>query len=92
MKSSDELKKIVKEKYSEIAKASVSCGCSCCGSPQVTDISDFSEDYKNKDGYYEDADLGLGCGIPTDFADIKKVILCLTSAQVQVMTALLLFL
>jgi len=72
MKSSDELKEIVKEKYGEIAKASVSCGCSCCGTPQISDISNFSEDYKNKEGYNKDADLGLGCGIPTDFADIKK--------------------
>ena len=46
------------------------CGPSCCG-PEV-DYTVFSEDYKNKEGYNPDADLNLGCGIPTDYAGIKK--------------------
>ncbi|HPO63966.1 MAG TPA: arsenite methyltransferase [Candidatus Kapabacteria bacterium] len=70
MKSSDELKEIVKEKYGEIAKASEKCGCGC--SPQFNNTTNFSIDYSDKEGYNKDADLGLGCGIPTDFADIKK--------------------
>ena len=32
----------------------------------------MSEDYSHKDGYVADADLALGCGSPTDFANIKK--------------------
>jgi SAM-dependent methyltransferase len=32
----------------------------------------MSESYDKLDGYVEDADLGLGCGLPTEFAKIKK--------------------
>jgi arsenite methyltransferase len=73
MKAED-LKQIVKEKYSKIAEqsnneASSCCSSSCCG-PQV-DYTVFSEDYKTKEGYNSDANLNLGCGIPTDYAGIK---------------------
>jgi arsenite methyltransferase len=74
MKSSD-LKLIVQEKYGKIASASEgeeksSCCCSpdCCSS---ADYTVFSEKYDNLAGYNPDADLNLGCGIPTDFAGIK---------------------
>jgi arsenite methyltransferase len=71
---SEELKSIVKEKYGKIAEQSSEqsscCSSSCCG-PQV-DYTVFSENYESKEGYNPDADLNLGCGIPTDFADIKK--------------------
>jgi ubiquinone/menaquinone biosynthesis C-methylase UbiE len=32
----------------------------------------MSEDYTKLEGYNPDADLGLGCGLPTKFAQIKK--------------------
>ena len=32
----------------------------------------MSDDYKGIEGYFDDADLGLGCGLPTEFANIKK--------------------
>jgi ubiquinone/menaquinone biosynthesis C-methylase UbiE len=69
------LKQIVKEKYGKIAeqsneKQSCCCSTSCC-SPEV-DYTVFSEDYKNKEGYNPDADMNLGCGIPTDYAGIRK--------------------
>jgi ubiquinone/menaquinone biosynthesis C-methylase UbiE len=71
----ENLKQIVKEKYSKIAEQdnnekSSCCGPSCCGSE--VDYTVFSENYVNKEGYSPDADLNLGCGIPTDFAEIKK--------------------
>lgn len=71
----EELKLIVKEKYGQIAEQSSdekSCGCgsSCCG-PGV-DYTVFSENYDTKEGYNPEADLNLGCGIPTDYAGIKK--------------------
>jgi SAM-dependent methyltransferase len=74
MKSED-LKQIVKEKYGKIAEQSNSeksscCSSSCCG-PEV-DYTVFSENYESKEGYNPDADLNLGCGIPTDYAGIKK--------------------
>jgi len=71
---SEELKNIVKKKYGRIAEQSSEesscCSSSCCG-PQV-DYTVFSENYEAKEGYNPDADLNLGCGIPTDFAEIKK--------------------
>jgi ubiquinone/menaquinone biosynthesis C-methylase UbiE len=32
----------------------------------------MSDSYDNLEGYYSDADLGLGCGLPTEFARISK--------------------
>ena len=72
---SKNLKAIVKEKYSEIAKQSKTQNeTSCCGSSGFCDSVDytvFSDDYSNLQGYNSDADLGLGCGTPTDFAHLK---------------------
>jgi arsenite methyltransferase len=61
---SEELKNLVREKYSEIA---LSQG-SCCGSESITC---FSDSYNNLDGYVPEADLGLGCGLPTEHAAIQ---------------------
>ncbi len=73
--NSEDLKNLVKEKYGKIAlqnngEQTSCCSTSCCG-PEV-DYTVFSEDYKKLEGYDPDADLNLGCGIPTDFAGIKK--------------------
>lgn len=68
-----DLKNIVKEKYSEIAQQkneTSCCGSSgCCGD---VDYTMFSESYTHLKGYNPDADLGLGCGIPTEFAKIRE--------------------
>jgi SAM-dependent methyltransferase len=74
METSEELKKIVKEKYSEIALQSKEQNeSSCCGvgGCATVDYAIFSENYKNMEGYNAEADLGLGCGLPTEFAQIK---------------------
>lgn len=72
----DDAKGLVKEKYGKIADQSLPAGSSsCCGPSCCGDGADyviFSEDYKNLNGYDPEADLGLGCGIPTEFAGIKK--------------------
>ncbi|MEJ7694219.1 arsenite methyltransferase [Daejeonella sp.] len=74
MKTEEELKEIVKQKYSEIAlqdkdsNASSCCGASAC-STEVYNI--MTDDYTDLEGYNADADLGLGCGLPTQFAKIK---------------------
>ncbi len=75
MQNSDSLKEIVKQKYSEIALQSKETNqSSCCGaggcSTEVYNI--MSDDYTEMEGYNPDADLGLGCGLPTQFAKIKK--------------------
>lgn len=69
------LKLLVREKYGEIASQSKEQNqSSCCGSGcgcGDTTYTVFSDDYSNLSGYNPDADLGLGCGLPTEFAGIK---------------------
>jgi len=74
MQTSEEIKKVVKKKYGEIAEKNSGCGpTSCCGTDsKVIDYSILQDDYTGMDGYVADADLGLGCGLPTEFAGIKK--------------------
>jgi ubiquinone/menaquinone biosynthesis C-methylase UbiE len=70
-----DIKEIVKEKYNRIALQSRKENeTSCCGAGGCSDLdyTIFSENYEKLDGYNPDADLGLGCGIPTQFAQIKK--------------------
>lgn len=70
-----DLKFVVKEKYGEIAKQSkIQNETSCCGvgGCSSVDYTIFSENYDKLKGYNSDADLGLGCGIPTQFASIKE--------------------
>ena len=75
MSTDEQLKEIVRKKYSEIALQDKETNMSsCCGaggcSTEVYNI--MSEDYTALSGYNSDADLGLGCGLPTQFAQIKK--------------------
>jgi len=75
MSEEEKIKEMVKQKYSEIAlQDKETNSCSCCGSGSCsTEVYNImSEDYKDLDGYNPDADLGLGCGLPTQFAKIKK--------------------
>jgi arsenite methyltransferase len=83
MNNAKDIKEMVKEKYGKIAAQSSNvnksscCGSgpsaksSCCDDSEII-YSIFSDDYSKKDGYVADADLGLGCGLPTDYAGIKK--------------------
>ncbi len=66
------LKLVVKEKYGEIAKQSNPSCCGATGCCSSVDYTMFSENYTNLEGYNPDADLSLGCGIPTQFANIGK--------------------
>ena len=72
----DDLKYIVKEKYGKIATQSkIQNETSCCGatgSCSTVDYTIFSENYDKLKGYNAEADLGLGCGIPTQFAGIQE--------------------
>ena len=75
MDTQEQLKEMVRKKYSEIAlqdkdaNESSCCGSGCC-TIEVYNI--MTDDYSNLKGYSPDADLGLGCGLPTQFARIKK--------------------
>jgi len=74
MESEKQIKEMVKQKYSLIAlqdketNASSCCGSGGC-STKVYNI--MSEGYGHLKGYNKDADLGLGCGLPTRFAKIN---------------------
>ena len=66
------IKESVKLTYTAAVKNGSGCGCgpSCCSPVQSASFLD--ENYKNVEGYQEIADFGLGCGLPTEIADIKK--------------------
>jgi len=74
MSTEQDLKELVRQKYSEIAlqdkeiNTSSCCGSGCC-STEIYNI--MSEDYTKMEGYNADADLGLGCGLPTQYAQIR---------------------
>lgn len=70
MKNKAELKKIVTEKYTEVAENGSSCCSSDCDC--LDDVSFIGESYQDLEGYNADADLGLGCGLPTEYAKIKE--------------------
>ena len=75
MNSNEEIKEMVKQKYAEIALQNQDTNASsCCGSggcsTEVYNI--MTDDYEHLEGYNPDADLKLGCGLPTEFAKIKK--------------------
>ena len=76
MKNENELKEIVKEKYGQIAaqpkvqNQSSCCGATACCGPDTYSI--MADSYSTMEGYEPDADLGLGCGLPTEHAKIKE--------------------
>ncbi|MFZ7116695.1 MAG: arsenite methyltransferase [Bacteroidota bacterium] len=74
-KTPEQIKELVKQQYSQIAlqekgqNESSCCGSTCCS----TDVYNImSDDYSKLEGYNPEADLGLGCGLPTQFAKINK--------------------
>ncbi|NNV56478.1 arsenite methyltransferase [Limnovirga soli] len=74
MQNETALKQLVKEKYGEIAnQPKIQNMSSCCGAGGCSDeiYNIMSDDYTLLEGYNPDADLGLGCGLPTAFAKIK---------------------
>lgn len=73
--TSEQLKRLVKEKYGQIAEQSKDTNASsCCGATgcSTIDYTVMADDYSNLKGYVADADIGLGCGLPTEFALIKE--------------------
>ena len=75
MSTNDAIKEMVREKYGAIATQSKETNqSSCCGTGcgcSDVNYSIMAEDYQNLPGYEPDADLALGCGLPTEFAQIK---------------------
>ncbi|MFZ5979933.1 MAG: arsenite methyltransferase [Candidatus Zixiibacteriota bacterium] len=74
MKKSDKLKDLVKKNYGQVAKDKTR-ETSCCGPESCcsgTSFLSLNDDYKKFDGYQSEADLGLGCGIPTAHIEIGE--------------------
>lgn len=71
--SEQNIRETVQEKYGEIAdKHRVEIPAGCCGvSCGCGDVDLMADDYTGLKGYSPDADLGLGCGLPTESAKIK---------------------
>jgi len=64
--SASSIKETVREKYGKLAARQKVTGC--CGPGEVTC---FADDYTQLAGYVPEADLGLGCGVPTEIARLK---------------------
>jgi len=67
-----EKKQVIKEAYGKIAMVGGSC-CSngCCGDSSAIDLSKSIGYSDNDINAVPDANLGLGCGNPTAFAELK---------------------
>lgn len=75
METASDIKEMVRSKYGEIAAQSKEQNAaSCCGAGECStvDYTIFAEDYSKMKGYLADADLALGCGVPTEFAQIHE--------------------
>ena len=75
MQTEEQIKELVKQKYSEIALQDKSeNAASCCGAGgcSIETANIMTDDYTALSGYNPDADLGLGCGLPTQFAKIQQ--------------------
>jgi ubiquinone/menaquinone biosynthesis C-methylase UbiE len=71
----DNVKEVIKEKYTALASLNRELSATNCCSNQTccTDggTTDFSESYDDIEGYAPQANMGLGCGLPTQYAGIK---------------------
>jgi ArsR family transcriptional regulator len=68
----DKIKRIVKKKYSEVAKKSSCCGGSTSCFINDKDIARIIGYSENEINDFSDANLGLGCGNPTAIGQIKE--------------------
>lgn len=73
--TADELKQTVRATYARVVSTEGSSCCgpasSCCGPDRSIPVT-MAEDYTQLEGYLAEADFGLGCGIPTEFANLLQ--------------------
>jgi arsenite methyltransferase len=67
----EEIRALVREKYGEIARKEASCCGSSCDCTPAEGIDMIGDAYRAVEGYLAEADLGLGCGVPTEYAGIR---------------------
>ena len=63
MESAEEIRRAVREKYESLARGEAGVGR--CAPAACTNVG---EDYSELEGYFRGADMGLGCGLPTESA------------------------
>jgi arsenite methyltransferase len=71
MSKTDDIRTVVREKYGAIAEGKADgcgCGSACCGDEVLTEIG-YSQDQAT--AIPEGANLGLGCGNPVAYAELK---------------------
>lgn len=73
--NTETIKKEIKKSYGDIARGNIQVGCcsadtGCCTTDEFS--ASMTEDYSKVEGYQKNADLSLGCGIPTEIANIKE--------------------
>ncbi len=73
--NTETIKSEIKKSYGEIAKENIQIGCcstdtACCTTDEFR--NSMSEDYSNVEGYEKSTDLALGCGLPTEIANINE--------------------
>ena len=72
IEQAEEIHALVREKYAALARKDASgCGCSCGSADEADSLDMIGDAYKSVDGYVAEANLGLGCGLPTEHANIK---------------------
>lgn len=74
MTTAPDIKTVIRERYAAAATASSGCcGPSSCGcnTDLTLGLNMVGNAYSQVDGYVADADLGLGCGLPTRHAAIR---------------------
>lgn len=74
MNTESEIKRAVRERYASAALTANRC-CGAAAGKGLTQpdlgLDMIGDAYAGVDGYVDDADLGLGCGLPTQHAGIK---------------------
>jgi ubiquinone/menaquinone biosynthesis C-methylase UbiE len=68
MENAEKIKEMVRDKYGAIAETAQPKASGCCSS----EVYFVGDSYEKVEGYVADADLGLGCGIPTEIAQLRE--------------------
>ena len=92
MKSQDEIRALVRERYGAIAREKSGCCAPACCSPEMAPdgLNVIGDAYVGIPGRVAEADLNLGCGVPTRHASLQPARPCSTSAPGRVTTCSLL--
>jgi arsenite methyltransferase len=76
MRSNEEIRTLVRERYGAIAQASTGCcapaACGCGPEMAPDGLNVIGDAYHGVAGRLDEADLNLGCGVPTRHAALKE--------------------